>query len=51
VVHWNQECVPTSAASGTTTYTTLPVEYTFLGFHHTVNVPIDAMTIAPRATC
>jgi len=51
VVHWNQECVPTSAASGTTTYATLPVEYTFLGFHHTVNVPIDAMTIAPRATC
>jgi hypothetical protein len=51
VVHWNQECVPTSAASGTTTYTTLPVEYTFLGFHHTVNVPIDALTIAPRPTC
>jgi len=51
VVHWNQECVPTSAASGATTYTTLPVEYTFLGFHHTVNVPIDALTIAPRSTC
>jgi hypothetical protein len=51
VVHWNQECVPTSAASGATTYTTLPVEYTFMGFHHTVNVPIDALTIAPRSTC
>ena len=50
-VHWTQACVPTSAASGSTTYTTLPVEYTFLGFHHTVDVPIDAVTIAPRSTC
>jgi len=51
VVHWNQECVPISAASGATTYRTLPVEYSFMGFHHTVNVPIDALTIAPRSTC
>jgi hypothetical protein len=51
VVHWNQECVPTSAASGATTYTTLPVEYTFKGFHHTVSVPIDTLTITPRSTC
>jgi hypothetical protein len=51
VVHWNQECVPTSAASGATTYTTLPVEYSFMGFHHTVTVPIDGVTISPRTTC
>lgn len=51
VVHWNQQCVPTSAASGATTYTTLPVEYTFMGFHHTVTVPIDTLTITPRSTC
>ena len=51
VVHWTQECVPTSAASGATTYTNLPVEYTFMSFHHTVTVPIDTLTISPRATC
>jgi hypothetical protein len=51
VVHWDQECVPTSAASGATTYTALPVEYTFKGFHHTVSVPIDTLTITPRSTC
>lgn len=51
VVHWDQECVPNSAQSGATTYTTLPVEYSFMGFRHTVNVPIDALTIRPRATC
>jgi hypothetical protein len=51
VLHWNQECVPTSAASGATTYTELPVEYTFKGFHHTVMVPIDSLTITPRSTC
>jgi hypothetical protein len=50
VVHWNQQCVPASAAS-TTTYTTLPVEYSFVGFRHTVNVPIDDVSIRPRATC
>jgi hypothetical protein len=51
VVHWDQECVPTSAASGATTYTNLPVEYTFMSFHHTVTVPVDAVTITPRSTC
>jgi hypothetical protein len=51
VVHWDQECVPDSAESGATTYTTLPVEYSFMGFRHTVSVPIDALTIRPRATC
>jgi len=51
VVHWNQQCVPVSAQSEPTTYTTLPVEYTFMGFHHTVNVPIQKLTIIPRTTC
>jgi hypothetical protein len=51
VEHWNQECVPTSAASSTTTYVKLPVEYTFVSFHHTVTVPIKTLTITPRSTC
>lgn len=50
-VHWNQQCVPTSADSGTSTYTGLPVEFSFMSFHHTVNVPIQSLIIAPRATC
>jgi hypothetical protein len=50
-VHWTQQCVPASAQSGATTYKDLPVEYTFMGFHHTVTVPIQTLTIAPRATC
>ncbi len=51
VVHWDQQCVPASAASHPTTYTTLPVEYTFEGFRHTVSVPIDTLTITPRPNC
>jgi hypothetical protein len=51
VVHWTQQCVPISADNSVTTYTFVPVEYTFLGFHHTVNVPIQPVTIAPRTTC
>jgi hypothetical protein len=51
VVHWNQQCVPASASSAATKYTTLPVEFTFLGFRHTVTVPIDTITIIPRSTC
>jgi len=51
VVHWEQQCVPASAVHTATTYTTLPVEYSFLGFRHTVNVPIDTVTITPRANC
>ena len=51
VLHWTQQCVPMSAASGETVYTSVPVEYTFEGFHHTVNVPIDTLTISPRTTC
>jgi hypothetical protein len=50
-IHWNQQCVPTSADSGTSTYTALPVEFNFLSFHHTVSVPIQSLVIAPRATC
>jgi hypothetical protein len=50
-VHWTQQCVPASAQSGATTYTDLPVEYTFMGFRHTVTVPIEPISIAPRATC
>jgi hypothetical protein len=50
-VHWQQQCVPESAKGTSTTYTDLPVEYTFMGFHHTVTVPIHALTIKPRATC
>jgi len=51
VVHWTQQCVPASASSAASTYTKLPVEYTFMGFRHTVSVPIEALTIAPRPTC
>lgn len=51
VLHWTQQCVPRSAASGETTYTSVPVTFTFEGFHHTVNVPIDTLSISPRATC
>jgi hypothetical protein len=51
VVRWNQQCVPASASHSATTYTTLPVEFTFLGFHHTVTVPINAITIKPQSTC
>jgi hypothetical protein len=51
VVHWSQQCVPVSAQSEATTYTSVPVEYTFIGFHHTVNVPIQRLTITPRTTC
>jgi hypothetical protein len=50
-VHWSQPCVPASAVKGATTYTTLPVTYTFMGFRHTVNVPIDTLTITPRPNC
>jgi hypothetical protein len=50
-VHWTQQCVPASAQSGVTTYKDLPVEYSFMGFHHTVTVPIQTLTIAPRQTC
>lgn len=50
VVHWDQQCVPASS-TGAMTYTTMPVQFTFLGFRHTVNVPIDPLTIRPRATC
>jgi len=50
-VHWRQQCVPASAQSAATTYTSLPVEYSFMGFHHTVTVPINALTITPRSTC
>jgi hypothetical protein len=50
-LHWNQQCVPASAQSAATTYTSLPVEYTFLGFRHTVNVPIEPLTIRPRPLC
>ena len=35
-----------------TTYTSVPVEYSFMGFHHTVNVPHRQISsITPRATC
>ena len=51
VVHWEQQCVPASAVHTATTYTTLPVEFSFMGFRHTVNVPIDTVTITPRANC
>ena len=51
VVHWDQQCVPASAAESATTYRTVPVTYTFMDFRHTVNVPIDALTIAPRPNC
>jgi len=51
VIHWNEQCVPTSADSGEQTYSGLPVEYTFVSFHHTISVPIQSLTIAPRATC
>ena len=50
-VHWTQQCVPASAQSAATTYKSLPVEYTFMGFRHTVTVPIETLTIEPRATC
>jgi hypothetical protein len=50
-VHWRQQCVPASAQSAATNYTSLPVEYSFMGFRHTVSVPIDTLTIAPRSTC
>lgn len=50
-VHWVQQCVPTSADSGTSTYTGLPVEFSFMSFHHTVSVPMQSLFIAPRATC
>jgi hypothetical protein len=51
VVHWDQQCVPASASNHSTTYTSLPVEYAFEGFRHTVNVPIDTLTITPRPNC
>jgi hypothetical protein len=51
VIHWNQECVPTSADSGEQTYRGVNLEYSFLSFHHTVSVPIQSVTIGPRATC
>jgi hypothetical protein len=51
VVHWDQQCVPASASSNATTYKSLPVEYTFEGFRHTVSVPIDTLTITPRPNC
>jgi hypothetical protein len=50
-IHWDQQCVPTSAQSATSTYSDLPVEYSFMSFHHTVSVPIHSLYIAPRATC
>ena len=51
VIHWDQECVPTSAESGTQTYSGLNVQYSFLSFRHTVGVPIQDLSIGPRATC
>jgi hypothetical protein len=50
-IHWNQQCVPTSADPGTQTYDSLPVRFSFLSFHHVVNIPIQDVLIAPRATC
>jgi hypothetical protein len=50
-IHWDQQCVPTSASSHATNYQSLPVVYSFLGFHHTVDVPIQTVTITPRTTC
>jgi hypothetical protein len=51
VIHWNQQCVPSSAQAAATKYFVLPVVYSFLGFRHTVNVPIEPVTIDPRSTC
>jgi hypothetical protein len=51
VIHWNEECVPTSADSGIETYRGVNVEYSFVGFHHTVSVPIQNLNIGPRSTC
>jgi hypothetical protein len=51
VIHWNQECVPTSADSGIQSYSGVNVDYSFLWFHHTVGVPIQTLSIAPRSTC
>jgi hypothetical protein len=51
VVHWNQQCVPASAQSAVTTYTWVPVEYSFMGFRHTVDVRIGDLSIQPRQTC
>ena len=50
-VDWIQQCVPTSATNAATTYTSVPVVSTFMGFRHTVSVPIDRLTIAPRQDC
>lgn len=48
-VHWTARCIP--GAGETTTFSTIPVTYSFLGFTHTVSVPFDDFEIKYRSTC
>jgi len=51
VVDYTQPCTPSSAGASITSYTQMPVTYSFLGFRHTVGVPIDPYVIKRRSSC
>ncbi len=51
VVDYTQICSPSSAGASYLSYTQMPVTFSFLGFHHTVGVPIDPYEIKRRLSC
>lgn len=51
VVDYTQLCTPSSTGDSITSYTQMPVTYSFMGFRHTVGVPIDPYVIKRRSSC
>jgi hypothetical protein len=49
-VHWTQQCVPMSQDAGLQVVA-LPVQYSFLWFHHTVMVPMGPFTLNAIPNC
>ena len=51
VVDYTQVCSPAGAGASYTSYTQMAVTYSFLGFRHTVGVPMDPYVIKRRRSC
>ena len=51
IVDYTQLCAPSSTSTSLTSYTQLPVTYSFFGFRHTVGVPMDPYVIKRRSSC
>lgn len=51
VVDYTQICSPSSAGASYLSHTQMPVTYSFLGFRHTVGVPINPYVIKRRPSC